>query len=164
MSISKLIKSDTLIVVFLLFLVMTAISGCATGNWGRLQENPDVRLKFEKYEILPDHKYYYRGTFNSPIAIVGIHTKYQLNLSLWVPIDPKSDNFRTIIDRVGIVTSGSRARAWGFNILDQNGNLVGIWYSPSRGATVQVDENNNIVQLSPMPTATHGPQGTRIGD
>jgi len=140
------------------FMILTVLSGCVAGNYGRLQSNPEVARAFKEYQILPDHKYYYRGTFSAPIAIVGINSKYQLNLSLWVPIDTNSNNFRTLIDRVSILTDFSIAQAWGFTILDQVGNDVGVWYSPSRGATVKVDANNQIVMLSPMPTAAKGDQ------
>jgi hypothetical protein len=158
MSSKKPNKESILTAIVLLLTILAILTGCTAGNYGRLESNKDVTRKFEDYQILPNHKYYYRGTYNSPIAIAGIDTNYQLNLSLWVPIDPKSKNFRTLIDKVSIIASGSTARAWGFNILDQAGNVVGVWYSPSRGATVKVDENNQIVMLSPMPTVARGTQ------
>ena len=151
-------KPNMLPAIVLLLTILVLLTGCTAGNYGRLKSDPAVTQKFENYQVLPNHKYYYRGTFNSPIAIVGINTKFQLNLSLWVPIDPESDNFRTIIDRVSLITSGSTASAWGFKIYDQSGNEVGVWYSASRGASVKVDENNQIVMLSPMPTVARGHQ------
>ena len=151
-------KESLLTAIGLCFMILILLFGCTAGNYGKLKSTPEVKREFENYQILPDHKYYYRGTYNSPIAIVGINANYQLNLSLWVPIDSKSKNFRILIDKVSILTTGSTAQPWGFTILDQNGNQVGVWYSSVRAATVKVDENNQIVALSPLPTVTAGYQ------
>jgi hypothetical protein len=44
-------------------------------------------------------------------------------------------------------------------ILDKSGRNVGVWYSAIRAATVDVDENGRIVNLSPTRTVTIGDQG-----
>lgn len=152
------IDSRTRAAIVLLLMVPVMLAGCIAGDYGRLQSNSEVLRKFQNYQVLPNHNYFYRGTFNTPIAIVGIDKKYQLDLALWVPVDPQSDSFRTIIQRIGLVVSGGSVEPWGFDILDQNGNVIGVWYSASRAATVKVNANNQIEMLSPMPTAARGQQ------
>jgi hypothetical protein len=149
-------KSRTLIILFSAIIVITALGSCSTGNFGRLQSDREITQAFKTLTILPDHKYYYRGTFSSPTVIVGINENFTLNLKLWVAIDPQSKDFKTLVDRVSLqgIMGGSTVQPWGFKILDQAGNAVGIWYSALRSAAVQVNENNEIVNLAPTGIIT----------
>ena len=145
--------------VILFFMALIDLSGCSMSNYGKLKSNPEVTRTFEAYQILPDHKYYYRGTFSRPIAIVGINKNFVLNSKLWLEIDPKSKDFHTLIDRVSLQGLGSTTQPWGFTILDKSGNDVGVWYSAIRAAAVQIDERGLIVNLSAIRTVTVGDQG-----
>ncbi len=144
--------------VVLFFMFLTALGGCAMSNYGRLESNSDIRRAFETYQIMPDHSYYYRGTFSRPFVIVGINKNFELNSKLWVEIDPQSKDFRTLIDRVSLQGSGSTTRPWGLRILDHSGSAVGVWYSAIRAAAVEVNENGQIVNLSPLRIVTRGGQ------
>ena len=144
--------------VVLFFMFLTILGGCAMSNYGRLESNSDIRRAFETYQIMPDHTYYYRGTFSRPFVIVGINKNFELNSKLWVEIDPQSKDFRTLIDRVSLQGSGSTTRPWGFRILDHSGSAVGVWYSAIRAAAVEVNENGQIVNLSPLRIVTRGGQ------
>jgi hypothetical protein len=93
-----------------------------------------------------------------PFANFAINPNQELNSTLWVEIDPKSNDFRTLIDRISLQGSGSATRPWGFTILDKAGNEVGIWYSAIRAAAVEIDERGRIVNLSPLSTVTRGDQ------
>jgi hypothetical protein len=75
-----------------------------------------------------------------------------------VGIDPKSKDFRTLIDRISLQGSGSTTQPWGFTILDKSGNNVGVWYSAISAAAVEIDETGRIVNLSPLRTVTIGNQ------
>ena len=146
----------TAIILFSLMLI--AFSGCSMSNYGQLKSNPEVTQAFENYQISPGYKYYYRGTYGSPIAIVGINNNYQLNSRLWVQIDPESKDFRTLINKVSLQGTGGTTHPWGFTILDNAGNDVGVWYSAIRAAAVKIDEKGQIVNLSPLRTVTIGDQ------
>ena len=149
-------KSKTLIILISSFILVVALGSCTTGNFGRLQSDREITQAFKTLTILPDHKYYYRGTFSSPTVIVGINENFTLNLTLWVAVDPQSEDFKTLVDRVSLqgMLGGSTVQPWGFKILDQTGNTVGIWYSALRSAAVQVNENNEIVNLAPTGIIT----------
>ena len=153
---TSLKKSRTLIILFSAIIIITALGNCSTGNFGRLQSDREITQAFKTLTILADHKYYYRGTFSSPTVIVGINENFSLNLTLWVTIDPQSKDFKTLVDRVSLqsMLGGSTVQPWGYRILDQTGNTVGIWYSALRSAAVQVNENNEIVNLAPTGNIT----------
>jgi hypothetical protein len=142
--------------IILFFTVLLILSGCSMSNYGKLKSNPEATRAFEAYQILPNHKYYYRGTHSRPFVIAGINENYELNSTLWVEIDPKSKDFRTLIDRVSLQGSGGTTHPWGFTILDKFGNDVGVWYSASRAAAVEIDEKGRIINLSPLKAVTKG--------
>jgi hypothetical protein len=144
--------------ILLSFIVLTALSACSMSNYGKLKSNPEAAQAFEAYQDLPDHKYYYRGTYGKPFVIAGINKNYELDSKLWVEIDPKSKDFRTLINRISLQGAGSTSQPWGFTILDKSGNDVGVWYSAIRAAAVEIDENGRIVNLSPLSTVTVGDQ------
>jgi hypothetical protein len=127
-------------------------------NYGKLKSNREVKQSFEAYQILPNHKYYYRGAKSRPTVIVGINENYELNLKLWVEIDPKSDDFRILINRVSLQGMGTTIQPWGFTIFDNAGNEIGVWYSAIRGAAVQINENRQITNLQPSRPLAVGDQ------
>ncbi len=144
--------------VILIGSMLITFCGCSLSNYGQLKSNPAVTQAFKNYKISPDTKYYYWGTFGQPVAIVGINSNYTLNSRVWVPIDANSKDFRTLINKVSLQGSGGTTHPWGFTILDHAGNDVGVWYSAIRAAAVDIDENGQIVNLSPIRTATIGDQ------
>jgi len=144
--------------IILFAMILIPLGGCTLSNYGKLKSNPEVKQSFETYQILPNHKYYFRGAKSRPTVIVGINESYELNLKLWVQIDPESEDFRTIIDRVSLQGMGTTAEPWGFNIIDHAGNYVGVWYSAIRAAAVKVNENRQIVNLQPSGTIAVGDQ------
>jgi hypothetical protein len=158
MTISTLNEVKRSTAIILCSIILAALSGCSMANYGQLKSNKEATQIFESYQILPNHKYYYRGTYSRPMAVVGIKEDYELNSKLWVGIDLKSNNFRTIIDKISLQGSGSTTRPWGFIILDHSGRDVGVWYSAIRAAAVEINENGQIVNLSPLATVAVGNQ------
>jgi hypothetical protein len=158
MTISILNKGKLSTAIIICFIITIILSGCSMSNYGQLKSNKEATQAFASYQILPDHKYYYRGTYSRPIAVVGIKENFELNSKLWVEIDLKSKDFRTLIDKVSLQGSGSTTHPWGFTILDHSGRDVGVWYSAIRAAAVEINENGQIVNLSPLRTVATGNQ------
>jgi len=77
---------------------------------------------------------------------------------MWTEIDPNTDDFKIITDRVLLMHSDFLLQAWGFVILDSDGNQAGVWYSTIRAAAVQINENRQIVKLFPMAHRAIGEQ------
>jgi hypothetical protein len=144
--------------IILFYVIFFALSGCSSSNYGNLKSQPEVTQSFETYQILPGHKYYYRGTHSRPIVIVGIKDRYVLDSKLWVAIDPQSPDFRAWIEKVSLQGQGNAIEPWGFVILDPAGNDVGVWYSAIRAATVEITETGQITKLLPIGFVTRGDQ------
>ena len=156
---SKIQMGRLLSAAIMLVLFLIILGGCKTSNSGRLESNPDITNAFETYQIIPDHSYYRRGSASQPIAMAGIHKDFELNSKLWVEVDPQSKDFRSTIDRISALGTEGTTKPWGFKIFDHSGRELGVWYSASRAAAVQVNENNQIVNLTPMTLPTIGNQG-----
>jgi hypothetical protein len=144
--------------IILFSMILIPLSGCTMSNYGKLKSSPEIKQSFETYQILPNHKYYYRGVKSRPTVIVGINENYELNSKLWVQIDPESEDFRTMIDRVSLQGMGRTVEPWGFRILDPAGNDVGVWYAAFSSAVVDINENRQIVNLQPSRTVAIGDQ------
>ena len=158
MSKSMLNKEGLSVPVISFFILIMVLDACSMANYGKLESNKEVTQAFESYRVLPNLKYYYRGTSSRPIAIVGIKENYDLNSNLWVKIDPNSKDFRALIERVSLQGSGSTVNPWGFDILDPSGREVGVWYSAIRAAAIEISDNGQIVNLSPIGSAAIGEQ------
>ena len=128
-------------------MILFALGGCSTANYGRLESDKAIKHSFESYQVLPNHKYYYWGVSNSPAAIVGIDDNYELKLTLWVKFDTESDDYRRMIDIISTSAEGSPAEPWGFRILDREGNYVGVWYSTIKATSVDINDNRQIVMF-----------------
>ena len=144
--------------IILFSMILIPLGGCSLSNYGKLKSTPEIKQSFKTYQILPNHEYYFRGVKSRPTVIVGINENYELNLKLWVQIDPESEDFRILIDRVSLQGMGRTYEPWGFRILDAAGNDVGVWYSAISTAAVQINENRQITNLQPSRTVAIGDQ------
>jgi hypothetical protein len=142
----------------LFIMLVTALTGCANGKYGKLQADKQVLDTFLSYQMLPDHKYYYRGVASSPAVVAGINQNYEMNLKMWTAIDPESGDFKVLVDRISFQGMGNNAEPWGLIILDHQGNRVGVWYSALRGAAIEVNENRQITSLAPVQHIAVGAQ------
>ena len=158
MLLSNLNKNRGVIAASLLLMFLIALSGCSASKYGKLESRKEVQQAFKSYQVLPNHTYYYRGAFSRPSAIAGINQNYEMNLKNWVKIDTDSKDFATLVDRIGFQGGGSQIQPWGSVILDREGNQVGVWYSAARAAAVKINENRQIVNLSPTGLVGIGEQ------
>ena len=149
-------RNGLVVFISLVTTFFLAASGCSTANFGRLEGDREIKQSFESYQALPEHKYYFRGVSSRPVVIVGIEKNYELNLKMWVNIDTESNDFRRLIDIVSLQGMGNTIEPWGFRILDNNGNYVGVWYSALRAAAVDINDNRQIVNLQPSTMVVRG--------
>ena len=90
-------------------------SGCATtSDRGSLQRDRDLNNMITSYEVLPDHNYYFSGSFGRPNAILGIHKDYQLVSNLWQSVQVDSMQMRKWISAIApdAIAPMRRRRSW----------------------------------------------------
>ena len=116
-----------MIAAVFLVIYLAGLSACS-GTYGRLEANSDVKDVFERYEVLPDHRYFYTESSTWPRAIIGLHQDYTLQSDYWHPVNVNPERLKRWVNFPG----DFRHYFWvnnGSDILDQNGRKIGIWYA-----------------------------------
>jgi len=136
----------------LLFLFVSFfIGGCAsnipTGQW---ESDLGVKNNFETGTAVPNHTYYYWGSYNSPDAIIAIDNHYTLREgNVWakaegVPDDSLKKWFSLY------KTKGERQAFYSGGVISApDGRQAGIWYSLCANNIVQMPTPRELVIFQP---------------
>jgi hypothetical protein len=150
---NKIVIKNMMLKVMIL-VVLSVIPGCG-GHYGRLAVNPNVKKQFENYEVLPDHRYYYDGSFATPRVVIGIQERYTLQSDLWLPVALTPKLLKYWVDYYGFDTKFFRGN--GSDILAENGKKIGVWYAfidwRTWASVKMIDER--VVQIS-VPIGREG--------
>ena len=137
----------TLTIIFLL----AVIPGCMDG-YARIKSNPDLTAAFQDRQALPDYNYYYCGRENLPYAVVGIDPRYEFQDRLWTPIETKEE----VYAKAAGVTAWDNHWSRGADILDAEGNRIGVLFSYYDSTTVKLGPDNRVTVYNPYsPTRPH---------
>ena len=135
-----------------LAIFLAGLSGCS-GTYGRMAVNSDVKALFERYEVLPDHHYFYTESSTWPRAVIGIHEDYTLQSDFWHPVELTPERLKRWLEFPGdfrLLFMSSN----GSDILDKNGRRIGVWYALKNtydwGVVQMIDDKtvNIILQTS----------------
>lgn len=116
-----------MIAVVFLAVYLAGLSACS-GTYGRLAVNPDVKTLFQRYEVLPDHQYFYTVLPTRPRVIIGLHKDYTLQSDFWHPVEATPERLKRWLDwqqdykQILMGQNGS-------DIFDKNGRRIGVWYA-----------------------------------
>ncbi len=134
--------------------VVVALTGCAAG-YGHIKHDDDVTRMFKSGDLPQDYVYYFNGRDHIPYAIIGISPEYRHVSRLWQEVDPKSDEFRHMVENMWQPAGGYYTT--GAYILDRNGNRIGIWWAKYDYATVELGQDKEVTVHSPYrPGQRHG--------
>ncbi|MBI9075128.1 MAG: hypothetical protein JEZ02_06925 [Desulfatibacillum sp.] len=143
---------------FLLACVAALAWGCVSlDQYGSLSLDSSVREAFTTGEVSRNQVYYIMGSRVTPDAIIGINKAFTLNDDSWQPVDMTPDMLSQWVGRMDTSadpTKGVAAAA----IYDNQGQAVGVWYSPWQEATILVTKENQVV-VHPAKTKSAGGGG-----
>jgi hypothetical protein len=134
--------------------VILALAACG-GSYGSLQRSAAVDDEFQSIQILPEYNYYFTGAYYKPKAIIGIHRDYTLVSKLWKPVDLTADRLNGWIEQMTNFR-GYALRNLGSNILNAEGQIIGIWYSPEDFTTIRMLGEKQVSIYPPTGRATFG--------
>ena len=126
-------------------LVMT-LTGCLS-NYGQVRLDDAMPGIFLEGRVPPDYAYYYNGRENMPYAIIGIRPEYTLTAKFWTPLTPNTEAFKKMVrgawapPRFDPPVAGV--------LLAPDGKEIGLWYSFSPWATVQMKGPRDVAVYSP---------------
>ena len=134
-------------------LIIGLLAGCAANQqaretYGRLKPSSEVNQIFQKYQVLPQYRYYITGSETKPQAIIGIDRNYTLVTRLWQETtNLTSEQLKKWVDQM--LSFGPQLYTFGAYILGPNEQQVGIWYSPYNDTTVAMQADNRIEVVPP---------------
>ena len=143
--------------LFLLTLaaLLSSCTATALQNPGTLRESSEITRKYRALTIDPNYNYYWSGTQLDPDAIMGIDKKLTVQSKFWHQIDLDEEQLEYW------VTWGDRqfpedgfstryfGRFMGAYILDNEGKVVGDWYSKKDLGIFEFPGNNVIIPYPP---------------
>lgn len=138
--------------LWFLFTFLFVLASCAAGSYGRLQWSDEALDLFETITIKDNHTYYFFGPEAEPVAILAVDNKYVLAPSLWNQIDLTPDILTSWMERIDNNHRLLRERYLGAEIMDEEGNRIGYWYSYIDWTVIRKGEENEIVIFSPDST------------
>jgi hypothetical protein len=134
--------------------ILALLCSCAailSGTAGRIVPDQEAARIFEKESCRADYAWYASGSFVYPHAIIGIRKDLKLvDDTLWRKVDMTPETCRELVS--GIQTKGRQINQspFGFAILNDRGERIGIWYSIlSARTSVLMKDNRTVVIYTP---------------
>jgi len=135
----------------LMFLCTSGCAGLRMSGYGHIKPNRDITQAFENYEVKPDLNYYVSGRDLHPGAIIGIDKRYTLVTKMWKKRELTTETMKALVLKMQTKARDLVIFLYGFNILDEEGNDIGDWYSIHRATTnVKRIEDNQLI-IPPPP-------------
>ena len=139
--------------VVLGLVVLILMAGCATGNKARLDRSQEVWKAFQQGEVMSGYRYYTTGVENSPDAILGVKEGYTLVTERWTERAMSQELLKQVDGLMDLKFSPMGGGLLGSWVLDDEGERIGIWYSPVGLTGVKMLGENKVQVNPPDPLA-----------
>ena len=147
MNMLRVSKNQILGVSAVVILISILLTGCA-GQYGSYRRDTAVQQSFESHQVPAEYKYFYYGRDNEPIVIFGVEKKYEMNSNMWKEVSADAMEFR---DLITWVWEDNGYDIFGADILDPQGNKVGILYTAVRETAIKFGADNRITVMPNTP-------------
>jgi len=131
-------------ICFAVLVSFVMIAGCM-GSYGKIVSNSETQKQYYTENLTDTYQYYYSGRSGLPNAVVGIDPKYRFQSRMWFPIDTMDQVYQKIRNLSDLHPDANRMRA--ADILDHEGNLIGVWFSYYYYTPVRVDPETGMVEI-----------------
>jgi len=119
-------------------LVMVVITACAAGSSARLDRSKEVLNGFLAGTVLPGYTYYTTGMPNNPDAILGIKEGVKLKTDRWKERELTEQLLRRLVGAMNAMYAATSFGLLGSGVLNDQGEQIGVWYSPVGATTVEM--------------------------
>ena len=133
--------------ILMLCLSTAACSGSLFRNYGRISPDTDVTQAFEGYQVNSEFRYYVSGAHHYPNALMGLQRDYRLDpRALWREVpEMTTATMKEIVDDMKTKASPHHLFQQGFEISDNKGRPIGVWYSILSARTfVRMNEDGTV--------------------
>ena len=139
-------------VCLLLALCLSALA-CASmsRNYGRFKPSDEVTRAFTTFQVNKDYRYYISGPDLNPNALLGLDKAYRLDpQTLWREVQMTPGKMKEIVEGMNAKASSHYDFQKGFELQDNSGRPIGVWYSLTRARTsLQIREDGTVRILTP---------------
>jgi hypothetical protein len=121
-------------------------------NYGRIDPSDEATRAFEEYQVNPQYRYYVSGPHINPNAIMGLDRNYRLDpWTSWREVDMTPELLKELIRGMKAQVFGNYAGLYGFEISDNNGRPIGVWYSILQARTFVKMNPDGTVRIDTPP-------------
>lgn len=115
-------------------------------QYGRIDPAPAVEEELEAYRVRPQYRYYISGSDVYPNALMALSRELRLDPStLWKEVEMTPERMKEIVEAMKKRASEVRQFQYGFEIKDDRGRPIGIWYSLLWASTfVRMNEDGTV--------------------
>jgi hypothetical protein len=114
-------------------MLCVSVAACASllRNYGTINVKGEVTQAFESYHVNSEFRYYVSGGLMYPNALMGLHRDYRLDpKTLWKAVPGMTTAKMTeIVDNMKTKASRHNMFQFGFEMTDNKGRPIGVWYS-----------------------------------
>ena len=129
-------------------LTTIACAGRLFGTFGRIDSSSEATLAFERYSVNPTYRYYISGSDVYPNALIGISRDYHLDPeTLWKEVEMTPKLMKELVDQMKARASQLMQSPQGFNLVDDTGRVIGVWYSLITARTFIELKKDGIVRI-----------------
>jgi hypothetical protein len=142
------------LILSLFFLMQSASAIEVSGlKYGSLKRSEAVTRNFESFKVQPTYRYYISRWGNIPQAIIGIDQSYNFRPGNWEAVDMTPQLLRSWVSKMDVIYG---FQPYGSQILDHQGNQIGIWYSSKQWTTVVIEDDDQVAVFTPEPPGFRG--------
>lgn len=131
----------------MLCLSAAACSGSLFRNYGGINPHSEVTRAFEGYRVNSELRYYVSGAHRYPNALMGLHRDYRLDpRTLWKEAPAMTaEKMKKIVDNMKTKASRHNLFQYGFEMSDDKGRPIGVWYSVLSARTfLRMNEDGTV--------------------
>ena len=129
-------------------LVAAVIGGCAAGG-ARLDRSQEAFKAFNSGQVTPGYRYYTTGMENNPDAILGLSEEYTLKTERWRKREMTPEFLSRLVGQMNSHYGASSAGLLGSNVLNDEGEVIGVWYSIIGQTAVTMVGDREVVVSPP---------------
>ncbi|MDP1993000.1 MAG: hypothetical protein Q8K00_18455 [Syntrophales bacterium] len=136
---------------YLLLAVCLSVVACTSTffkNYGRINPSSETTQAFESYQVNADFRYYISGSNLYPNALMGLHRDYRLDPeTLWKEVAMTPARMKEIVEHMKTKADEYRQFQYGFEMSDDKGRPIGVWYSILTARTFLRMQENGTVRI-----------------
>jgi hypothetical protein len=118
-----------LIVALIIGFIVLFISRSGENN-GMLKPSETITASFESHSREPDLDYWFSGPESHPLTVIGVEKRFRFDSAQhWVKVGPEGESLQRLIEGMQSKALQTNRNLRGFEMVDQRGERIGVWYS-----------------------------------